>query len=107
MNSTYAWRSLWRRVGREDRAAARVLRPEDQEPRVELLAHARLARRHLAELLLRRLGRPQAVERHLLLVDVGEPDERLGAASRDLADQLLDQRPGETASPRTSTCQPG
>ena len=106
MNSTYAWRSFWRRSAAEDRAAAGVLRPEDQEPGVQLLARARLARGHRPELLLRRLGRPEAVERHLLLVDVRKPNEWPGALPSDLTDELLDQRPRDGVA-TTITCQPG
>src|SRR4029077_5932446 len=52
---------------------------------------ARLARCHRPKLLLRRFGRPQAVERHLLLVDVRKPGERPGAFPSDLTDEVLDQ----------------
>ena len=55
----------------------------------------------------RRLARPEAVERHLLRVDVAEPHERIGALARDQPDHLLEQRPRRAASRATITCQPG
>ena len=60
----------------------------------------------VAELLLRRLGRPEAVERHLLLVDVREPDERLGALPSDLPDSSSTSGRADGVA-TTITCQPG
>ena len=85
LKATYAWRSFWRRSARRDRCrrgcspSPKIMSQASSSSRVRASLGA-----IVAEQLLRRLGRPEAVERHLLLVDVREPDERPGAPPCDL-----------------------
>ncbi len=107
LNSLVRLAQLWRRSGARIVPRACSPAPQISDPCVELVARARLARRHRAEQLHRRLGRPEAVERHLLRVDVAEAHQRVAPRATRSAGSPPRSSAGRAASPCTSTCQPG
>ena len=90
-----AVRSASRRCGARLGAGVDVLGREEDHAGVDLLPRAHVARRRHGQQLLGRVLGPDRLERDALEIRERQPDERVGAASRDRAHELLDERPRE------------
>jgi hypothetical protein len=89
-----AWRLRQQRIplAAELEPRGRVLGRADVHPGIHRLPGVAIRRRGFGQKLLRRLERPDRLERDVLHPGAAEANERIGAALRDQADDLFHQR---------------